>query len=510
MPTRLLFAVSKENAHRFASLREELLLDGRDLDIEISRLDQLPDRTFDTIQSAVAGADAVIADFTPPGGAAVDGRSLRTAFAPDADVVTAAALARYGREGRPIALLMPPGARRPFDWGSVKPIPVGIPGTAEQFAAGAARILAGARAATPFATEWFVQPQPRYDEEAATPPEIFLAMPFQGYIGDKPPAPGFDFSHIHSAVETAAAAASKRLGTDVTVTIVGRKQHGARTIWHSIQQLIARATLVVADLSPDLASGTTANPNVVTEAALARDVYGHADTLTLLRQETAPGRPDDPVDVGLWDHLPQIRYAAAEGPPAEVIKRLTDAFVALLRPRLPRPACAPSPAPVPVAGGSRVGERFDPNQQVGAPPIPAGAVPTSRDRPDNGLSDDQVKLMLSLYIKEHRLFIHENAYEYRCVRTGGFLKKYWGYEYTPYCVDITRNESLPKSNPPDARFNRLRWLGAFEGLLANGQLVEERENVYRLSITGRALAHSVMLWAKQHEPEILPKVDMFD
>jgi len=144
-----------------------------------------------------------------------------------------------------------------------------------------------------------------------------------------------------------------------------------------------------------------------------------------------------------------------------------------------------------------------PGQNLQAPPrdIPS--------RPDEGMNDDQVKLLMELYVKEHRLSIKEDAYEYRCVRTGP-LGQYWGYEYKPYYIEITQDEPNPKKNPPGARVERLRWLGAFEEIDRRGFLQNVNKNVYELSDAGKRVGYSLLQWMKENEPDKIPKPGFFD
>jgi len=141
-----------------------------------------------------------------------------------------------------------------------------------------------------------------------------------------------------------------------------------------------------------------------------------------------------------------------------------------------------------------------------SPQAPPRDIPS---RPDEGMNDDQVKLLMALYVKEHRLSITEDAYEYRCVRTGPH-GQYWGYEYTPYYIEITRDEPNPKRNPPGARIERLRWLGAFEEIDRRGFLQNVRKNVYKLSDAGKRVGYNLLGWMKENDADRIPKPGFFD
>lgn len=90
------------------------------------------------------------------------------------------------------------------------------------------------------------------------------------------------------------------------------------------------------------------------------------------------------------------------------------------------------------------------------------------------------------------------------------MGQYWGFEYTPYYINLTRDEDHPKRNPPDARLVRLRWLGAFEELKRRGYLTNVEKNVFELSDTGRQIGYLLMIWMQQHDAENVPKVGLFD
>lgn len=136
---------------------------------------------------------------------------------------------------------------------------------------------------------------------------------------------------------------------------------------------------------------------------------------------------------------------------------------------------------------------------------------TSRVMPrlDSGLNDDQVRLLLELYVKEHRVAIHEDGYDHRCVRTEP-MGQYWGFEYTSHYIEITRDEDRPKRNPEGARFERLRWLGAFEELNTRGYLETIKKDIYELSASGRKVGYELVKWMQTHDKESIPKTGIFD
>ena len=105
--------------------------------------------------------------------------------------------------------------------------------------------------------------------------------------------------------------------------------------------------------------------------------------------------------------------------------------------------------------------------------------------------------------------VYENAYEFRCVRTGP-IGQYWGYEYKPGYINDTAHEEHPKKNPPDARANRLRWIGAFEELHRRGYLQNVNQDVYELSDSGKETGYRLLIWMQQYSPEKIPKIGFFD
>ncbi|MBI4618421.1 MAG: tetratricopeptide repeat protein [Planctomycetes bacterium] len=66
------------------------------------------------------------------------------------------------------------------------------------------------------------------------------------------------------------------------------ENQGGGDIWHDIEALIARAAVVVADFASDVRSRRAPNPNVITEATIARFAYGHEQTLLLASHAGAP------------------------------------------------------------------------------------------------------------------------------------------------------------------------------------------------------------------------------
>jgi hypothetical protein len=113
--------------------------------------------------------------------------------------------------------------------------------------------------------------------------------------------------------------------------------------------------------------------------------------------------------------------------------------------------------------------------------------------PSKGLSDDQLRLLLRVYVNEWKLNIYSSGYEYECLRTGP-IGQYWGFEYTPMAIELTRYERSPKQNPPGARIERLRWLGAFEELKRRSLVESISERIYVLSAEGKKLNRTTGDW----------------
>ncbi len=128
--------------------------------------------------------------------------------------------------------------------------------------------------------------------------------------------------------------------------------------------------------------------------------------------------------------------------------------------------------------------------------------------PSEGLSDDQLELLLRVYVNEWSLNIYSSGYEYECLRTGP-MGQYWGFEYTPMAIERTRNEDSPKRDPPGARIERLRWLGAFEELNRRSLVESTGKRTYVLSAEGKKLAYEVISWLRVHQPEKIPKSSFF-
>jgi hypothetical protein len=75
---------------------------------------------------------------------------------------------------------------------------------------------------------------------------------------------------------------------------------------------------------------------------------------------------------------------------------------------------------------------------------------------------------------------------------------------------MTKDEDLPKKNPPDARIERLRWLGAFEELYRREMLKKVKASVYELSDTGKRVGYDLLGWMKRYDPDAIPQVGFFD
>jgi hypothetical protein len=125
----------------------------------------------------------------------------------------------------------------------------------------------------------FEEPKALVGRSVATPPEVFLSMPFQGFLQD--PSPFFDFALFQQAVE--GAAQSMSMSPKPKVTQVGLNAMGG-DLFDSIIMRMAAASVVVADLSPDHRSEGEPNANVITEATIARAGFGHGKTLILCAQ----------------------------------------------------------------------------------------------------------------------------------------------------------------------------------------------------------------------------------
>ena len=203
----------------------------------------------------VSAADLLIADFggtpQPVGGV---------------DAVVAATLARYCTP-RTHWIVVDRGVDLPFDWNQHAPIQA----TKEKLAMLLLNPQKNAHSPR--------RPGPRV---AHAEPTVFLAMPFQGYWDAVTNPAHYDFTRTYEAVRAAVGQAG--LDPDRQLLLVANSRAGGGII-SDIEEVIARASVVVADFSPDARSGSHPNPNVLTEAILARAAYGHEKTLILIAQK---------------------------------------------------------------------------------------------------------------------------------------------------------------------------------------------------------------------------------
>ncbi|MBI4618420.1 MAG: hypothetical protein HY720_32785 [Planctomycetes bacterium] len=136
------------------------------------------DTGLDAAAPVVERAHIVLADFTPANDTGPG--------APD--VVGVATLARYCYS-RPLGLIAPLGVDPPFDWKHLQPVRHNPRENLRAFKQELAELLRApaGRGAAPL-----VMPR----KEAADPPEIFVAMSFQGFKLDLPDPCAFDFTRF--------------------------------------------------------------------------------------------------------------------------------------------------------------------------------------------------------------------------------------------------------------------------------------------------------------------------
>lgn len=242
-----------------------------------------PDRGFRAMEERIQASDIVVADFASGGG-----------LAPD--VVTAATLGRYCW-GKPTYILTDESEDViPFDWkshGQWVRLPKAAEAQRERLVAWFLAMVTGVKE----------PPKLPAARKEMRPPEVFVAMPFQGYIrasGRDPIPSRFDFSRFLGAVDSAVA----RLEMDPrpVVTIVG-KDRFADDILEEIKERIATASVVIADFTPDERSNPRPNANVITEAAIARSAFRHELSLLLC----ARAGQEIPI---CWTHFNRIEYDA--------------------------------------------------------------------------------------------------------------------------------------------------------------------------------------------------------
>jgi hypothetical protein len=350
MTKTLLFATSRHTGDWLAGLRDRVTRQGRD-GVRIELLEELALTDLDAYRDAVGKADAVVADFNP-----VDRtRDAAPAVAPDPDVVTVAALARYADPGKPVALLAPPGASLPFDWASLRPIEISreTRDRREVLGSHAADILTSIH--SDFTTGCFAPPEERLPANRVSPAEVFLAMPFQGYHSPLPDGvAAYDFTRTYTAAKAAVEEAGRALNAPLKLTIV--KPAGAHNIWHRILQLLSRASAVIVDLSPDVRSGLNPNPNALTEATIARAVYGHEATMVLCQQSVVPHRELVPGSDGRprlpsWQQINRLTYDPLAADDTALTEGIATALTEELQGALPTPEpdAPPPPEPEPVS-----------------------------------------------------------------------------------------------------------------------------------------------------------------
>lgn len=216
--------------------------------------------------AGIEGVDLVVADFCTDDGA------LKP------DVVAAATVGRHC-SAKPTYILTDDESKLPFDWmrhGQLVKVMAGMAGRhdLQSWLRGAVLKAEHSRG------------RPLVDRRDVLPPEVFVAMPFQGYVpAALPERSAFDFSRFLRCVEEASASISS--DPRPVVTIVGRDGRGG-DILDNVEERIASAAIVLADFSPDHRSRPFPNPNVVTEATMARVGYGHEATLLLCAQHGTP------------------------------------------------------------------------------------------------------------------------------------------------------------------------------------------------------------------------------
>jgi formylglycine-generating enzyme required for sulfatase activity len=227
------------------------------------------DGGLEAVTEKVRGADVTVVDFC-------------TEDSPlNLDVVVAATLARYCC-CKPVYILIHDSTELPFDW----------------VRHGQLQILGKGMGARSDLQGWFrrlileiepEQPQSLGGRIETNPPEVFVAMPFQGYNPRNLPHPGaFDFSRFLKAVEDSVGSIPTRGSIPTSpkpiVTVVGRNAVGGDVV-DNITKRLATASVVVVDFSPDHRSGSGPNANVMTEATIARAGFHHDKTIILCAQQ---------------------------------------------------------------------------------------------------------------------------------------------------------------------------------------------------------------------------------
>ena len=134
------------------------------------------------------------------------------------------------------------------------------------------------------------------------------------------------------------------------------------------------------------------------------------------------------------------------------------------------------------------------------------------------LYEDCKRLLLYMYINDSDAYEHSNGYEHKCLR----IRKngqYFGFEYTPYAIEATKDESSPKRNKDNYRRDRLKWLSVTELLLQNGIFLSrlrddsprarDDRRVFSLSPAGRVIAAETIKWLDEHRPDQVPQKSPF-
>jgi molecular chaperone DnaK len=210
------------------------------------------------IHHMIRAAHLVVAEFSP---------TKDSGSAPDPNAVTEAAAARLGDNPKPTILLHKQSKLAlPFDWRQLERVG-GIHSIVVSEDLGRAmRDLDG------MFSQIMSRPRP-----APPPPrnvnrqswDIFVSVPMQRGDG-RPGAAGFDFAQFYRAARTAAG----RVPTQRKVRLaLIRREPDVVDVWQRVQTGISRCSTLIADFTPDAASGRAPNPDVLTESTLAMTRY---------------------------------------------------------------------------------------------------------------------------------------------------------------------------------------------------------------------------------------------
>ncbi|MGE0430772.1 MAG: Hsp70 family protein [Planctomycetota bacterium] len=261
----------------------------------------------DAIFSSITNCDVVVADFSS---------TLRSGSSPDPDVVVEAAVGRLSVQARPVVMLHQQSAENlPFSWrqllsiGGIRHVTLSEgPDTAAYFTGRMIAELTSQPAPPP-------PPPRRWSGKTA---DLFLATSYQR--GDGAPGPaGFDFANLFRAVRSAVAELAKEnTARPARLAAIKREPDNVDT-WYRVQVAMAMSAGLVCELSPDATSGDSPNPDVLTELAFGRFVYG-APVLGLIQKDYA-------VPKSLAG-LPIVEYERDKLP--QLVKELPDRLRELL------------------------------------------------------------------------------------------------------------------------------------------------------------------------------------